>query len=349
MKRIKSLDILRGLAVILMVLAHTIAFLYSGQNRTLNFLRKFGDTVCFVTFLFVSGATTYIAYLDHPGDWVKKRGRLLFRLKKLLIWYYVAALIMSLGTLEGVKEYVNHFIRVVLFLEMPGYTEFLIPFMIFGLMVAISRKWWVKISKSLMLIIISSVFAYTLGTVLYHVRIDSYVLDRYKAIFAGSEGLYRFPILQYLPVYLIGIRIGKNLKEGERIENLILAVLTDTVIILRSMTKAKFASFPYSEKFQRWPPSIAFISLGIGFALVSLTILKILSKVQVMKWMKPLILVGKKALGIYVVHVLILRISQTWLNISVSSSLLLVFSFVIVLVLSYVLTFLIKYSGVKRK
>ena len=61
-KREDSLDILRGLAVIFMVLAHTIAFLHTKSNSILNFFQEFGDTVCFTTFLFVSYTEKNVAF-----------------------------------------------------------------------------------------------------------------------------------------------------------------------------------------------------------------------------------------------------------------------------------------------
>jgi uncharacterized membrane protein len=85
--RLWSLDLLRGLIILLMTLAHAIFFLHTHTNLFLNATNYLGDTVCFTILLFISSATSYITYvhLDHTRlDLVRRLGK---RLLLYLIGY----------------------------------------------------------------------------------------------------------------------------------------------------------------------------------------------------------------------------------------------------------------------
>lgn len=311
--RIHSLDILRGTVVFTMILAHTIAFLYSGNNNFLRALQKLGDLVSFTTFLLVSGGVTYIAYLDKTdSEWKKKRPKFLKRIFYLLISYYFVGLISSIGKItafESIFETLTYLAKVFFFIEVPGYTEFLIAFVLFGLSVVLFRKYYLKlVNLSPLKIVIFGLFVYFIGFTVYKI-LSIYPLVYWTSFLFGYENWYRFPIFQYFIVFAIGFSVGKYLlQNGESKDTtkiisrvvMLLAALLGTFVLL-----APLRSFPYEQTFNRWPPSISFILGGLVFALTMLLVITVKFNLSG-KISKILEFWGKKAFDMYIFHVVIL-------------------------------------------
>ena len=338
-KRIISVDILRGIAVFLMVLAHSIAFLSKEETFLLAFLRNTGDILCFTIFLFVSGISSYLAYLSIADkEWSVKKKKLLKRNIVLLLGYYLVALVASLKSfsLSISGENLEEFLRILLLINVPSYTEFLIPFIFYGFLIYFFRNYLKKLSGFAILLISVSVITFALGIVLYSVNLPE-PLVYYKALFAGQENLYRFPIMQYFPVLLIGFSMGRSLlgldKNKERYK--VYAKYLALLILLLFSSFIINSSGHYLLGFNRWPPSVLFISLGLSVAVSLLIIIEILKEISMTNSvLKPLILLGKMALGIFVVHDIILHINDLLFGFKSDNSLIVIIAFLIVLIFS---------------
>jgi hypothetical protein len=304
-KRHRILDLIRVLAVFLMLLTHTISYLYIGDSRILWAIRDFGNTVCFTSFLFASGAVSYVAYID-------KSKTKYTRIIKFLLFYYLFAILVSLPQIftdEGLSF--KSIIEIIFFIHVPGYTEFIIPFIFFSAVVHFFKKYIKKLaaygSYGYLLYLIGFII-FGIGEVLWQILPQNPISKTFGSLFYGSNiaGLYRFPIFQYSLVFMIGLHFGHFLtKKKSRKEyfkhiglNLLLFVALFTVSLLVGS----------SDSFRRWPPSIGFLSMGVLwiylqlFALRSFSFIKSLSE----GISKKTIFLNKNLLLILLVHTLVL-------------------------------------------
>jgi len=343
-KREDSLDILRGLAVIFMVLAHTIAFLHTKSNSILNFFQEFGDTVCFTTFLFVSGASCYLAYLDiSDKKWKSKKRKLLKRILELLGCYYLVAFISSLQKFRFPIsiDWLNHIIKVILFIEVPGYTEFLIPFIAFSFIIFLFRKIIRKIIKDNTLAVLIGICTYFIAFLLYWIEMPEYI-TYYKSLFVGNKDWYRFPIFQYSIIFIFGFLIGKFLKKtksNKKRFNLFKQLsLIIFIFIILSIILNPLGSFPYVGMFERWPPNLSFLSLGLLFSFSTLLLTSIKFKSLKLPLLKNVIVkTGRYAFIIYVYHINLLQIYNYISGRKYDNVLIVIASYIINLALSFFL------------
>ena len=187
-KRELSIDLIKVIAVLLMVAAHTVAFLYHGGSRTINGIQELGDTVAFTLFLFTSGMSSYLAYFYRKDSWESKSGKLIRRVLYLLIGYYFVAIISSLESLG-----VSHIIDILTFKVIIGYTEFIIPFMVYSLLIFLIPRQVERIIESNTLVFIVGLATYFLGTYLYF-ETPAAGLEILKSLIAGQFEMYSFPV-----------------------------------------------------------------------------------------------------------------------------------------------------------
>ena len=114
-----SLDFLRGLAVIFMVITHVFALFYKGPNPIMDWFIWWGATVCFTTFLFIF-SVLYGLKLSKGGLDVKKE---LKRFGVILAGYYLIGFWVSLFWGEQTP------LEVLLFIKQPEFVEFIIAFL----------------------------------------------------------------------------------------------------------------------------------------------------------------------------------------------------------------------------
>ncbi len=348
-KREYSIDIIRGIAVFLMILAHAIDFYHDGSNTFLRFIVMCVNVIVFTVFLFLSGAITSLVYLHRPKT--KKLTRsILKRVIVLLISYYILAFISQLDKfyIGSLSDKLNLIFNTFTLKIVPSYTEFLIPFIIFSLTVIPFSKILDKTSKHLSITIIASVLFYVAGYTLYQLNLPEY-LSPWKAILSGHDNVYRFPILQYSPIFFLGLRFGKwlidNPNPKERrfffgISTLSLfSVFCFILIIYLSLSLDK------TEILRRWPPSLIFLLIG----LVSTTaIFYLLFKKRELK-KQPfirdfLLLLGQNAFALYCAHIAILKLYRLSGGTVVSSPVIVFFLFIILLVTSLTLVTFIPFN-----
>jgi hypothetical protein len=184
------------------------------------------------------------------------------------------------------------------------YAEFILPFIVYTALILNFSKFLKWSISSKIVVITISVLSYFLGFLIYNLNLGM-DLNLYKGILAGHDGLYRFPLLQYLPVFLIGLYYGKILynKTNYLNKDIIVDTIGTGTVLSISIFSSLVASVPYGESFNRWPPSIAFLSIGWFIALVIILISNWIPKIPGF-----ITTIGQNALNIYFVHIIILEI-----------------------------------------
>lgn len=349
-KRFYVLDIIRGVAVLLMILAHTVYFFHNRTNPFLVSLENIGNTLAFTMFLVVSGAVTYIAYFKDGCCEPHRRKRLFHRALVLLSSYYILALTIiapQISTTQGIGKW-KLILDVILFRNTPSYTEFIAPFIFFSFLVAILPKLIGFISKSIAWAISVSVYFYVSGLILYSLKVPQFI-EPWKALLAGSEGYYRFPIFQYLPIFILGISWGfwltktKDLKHKREISELLFTI--SLVGIVSSILTGWFAGKPFELLSLRWPPSVPFLLIGTAFTFGLATLLYWTKQLRKLPITRDIFLIfGQNAYGLFWTHIFLLNLYGVSGGTKIGSTLIFIFLFFLITILSLALATFIPFN-----
>ncbi len=311
LRREYSLDILRGIAVLLMLSAHFVYFLHKGDNIFLSKIQGVGDTLAFVTFLFVSGAVTYLTLHRKKSQWRKTQIGLINRIIFLLLGYYVAAIISSLHRF-GTATWTTQLFDIFTLREVPGFTEFMLPFIFYTLIYLLFPKVIKFLAENFKISVLAGIIMLIAGTILYNYQFDNF-LQPYKLIFAGGEDVYRFPLLQYFFVFTMGLNLGylflNNQDIYKRRKEVFQYVFYSIFILIIGLVIEPHERIGLSSDFERWPPTIFFQLQGILFSLITLFLVLKRSELNLMPYLyKLLVLIGQKAYSYFLIHISLLQI-----------------------------------------
>ncbi|MCX6808706.1 MAG: acyltransferase family protein [Candidatus Berkelbacteria bacterium] len=345
-RRFFILDLLRGIAVLLMVLAHSVYFFHDRDNSFILSLESLGNLFCFVMFLFVSGATMSVAYLRDGIDRYDAAKRIMRRIILLLISYYILAFFVVARDLVT-SDFVSRnqlIINILSFRILPSFTEYIPPLIFFSLIVMLFQKQIAKIGKSLMLTIISCLVIYLIGYLLNFVPVFSFLLP-WKAFFVGGVGLYRFPIFHYAPVFFVGLYVGMKLLSTEGLTRKFQFFRLATIVSLLFLSAFSLLLWKFgliSEFFLRWPPMPTFLLTGITATLALCYLFYAFKSYTRMPLLRDLFLTfGQNAYAIFWTHIFLLSFYQMAGGIKFSSPLIVLILFIATVLLSLALaTFL---------
>lgn len=271
--RESSLDFIRGIAVVLMIAAHVIFFSHTDTDGFLRLIARSANTVVFTIFLFVSGAATLISFRGTSGFPDREEARRILKHSGILLlgFYIVASGILLTGSeLTRFPGIVMQIGEILTFVRVPGFSEFLIPFIFFSISTLFLKPFYALLSRSFVLTVIFSAVFYGCGMMLYRIADLSYPLKELTALAIGAEGVLRFPIVQYAPVFLIGIWWGKFLEDHQdkKERDRMAMRLGSTTFILLTVFTALSIFYPLGilDPLYRWPPSIGFLSAGVSAA-----------------------------------------------------------------------------------
>lgn len=271
-ERDSSIDLLRGSVVLWMVITHTNALFYNFDGHGwLGFFTWLGATVCFTTFLFCSGSVYGMKFKDK--NHVITFRKLWQRLTYIITGYYVTAFAVVILGNQAIPSF-DEIIKVLFFIEVPIFTEFILAFALADILIFILQRILhrslVKPYLLLIITILISLFAW----VLYNIDFKIEILNAYKSLLVGHEGLHRFGILTYFPVLAVGLLWGYwNSKLRER------------SIVLVAVLAALAAFIIFSEQYlgfrqDRWPPSVLFLSYGMAYIALFLLLVPYILKLK---------------------------------------------------------------------
>ena len=307
-KRVVSLDLVKVIALLLMFFSHTVAFFYFGSNKLILFGQNWANLVCFISFLFVSGTAGYLAYLK-IGSGAGIRGRLAKRFLLLLIGYYLLGIILNLKELTGLGLLgaVSEIAKILLFQRIPGYTEFLVPFLGYTGLFLLFRKQLKQLTARPIVLLILSVLLFGLGELLVRQLGDSGVLGQWGSLLYGSFSQYRFPLLQYFPVLVGGLLYGKVISDHKITLAELRAELVIGILVVSLGLVILLAAGPV-EILRRWPPSIGFLTLGLAWTLLQLTLFEKLQLGGKGKVRELFIFISRNSLSLLIIHTALLSL-----------------------------------------
>ncbi|MGO4370540.1 acyltransferase family protein [Paenibacillus sp. MCAF20] len=202
-KRERAIDLFKGLLVLGMVYCHTLQFFSDGELYPNG--RPFIEIINLITFsgfVFSFGYVSQLAYYSKPFR--QAAPRMLVAAVKTLAAFYVSGMAFRVF-IDGREASWSTLKPILLIRDMPGWSEFLISFtylMIIGLALFVPLRWLAS-RKAIGFGISGLMLVFTFipyGSI--------HVMQLGPLI--GTRDFASFPVLQYLPYYIIGILFAKH-------------------------------------------------------------------------------------------------------------------------------------------
>lgn len=340
-RRLWSLDLARGLFIFTMIAAHSIFFFHYSINPLLQTLSGLGDFISFTGTLLIAGATASMAYLDPE---INLKSHLYRGLKRLFI-YLICYFALSLFAAFVISGWSNTLPWEIISLQkLVPFTEFILPFLILGFLNLPLRPIYRYLLNYPLIGLSLGSLSFFLGNVLASQTLT--LPGNWQAIWVWHTGSFSFPILQYFPVYLLGMYLGKYLKNNANPKSSLSSIgglfqsgfWLSLVIFFAGLSRGVS---PISL-FSRWPPSILFIVSSTTVCLLVILCLVRLHHLASFPWTRTLLLVlGQNAFALFFTHTAILYLYQFFSLPKVYSALLVIvlwlFSFILALILAKII------------
>lgn len=349
-RREVSLDIARGVAVLLMILAHVVYFLHNESNPFLISLQRVGDTVAFVMFLLISGASTFlnIKGITSISSFKSKSTKRLFI---LLGGYYITAFASYLHHINFANpEWPLEIIKILTFQTVPGFTEFMIPFIFINILTIFVPKYIYILGKNHNSSLSLGLILYAAGILLYQIQLPE-PLVQYKALFSGSDGHIRFPIFYYSIIFFLGLNLGyelsKDISLNEKRKYLFKNLLFSTLIFIGGIIAQNFVEL---DLFYRWPPTPFFLSAGVMFTFLVLFLIIRRSSIYEISWIYRLSNgLGRSSLQFFVIHIVILQIYDQNIRVQTDSLFLVLIGLVLMILLCSMIIGILKSLNTEKQ
>ncbi len=330
-ERSLRIDVLRGIAVIGMVIAHALFFFHDKTNPFLTPLESLLNTTVFTLFVFVFGMSLSKWLDTHAHDHTKSITA--YALKRALAIYMVYVLTATVAQLTS-KPGQFSLINVITLQTPPNFTEYMPLFIIFVLLIPLIRPLLRASRDSIFVTFLVGAVSYYVGVTLYDLTVPDVFLPM-KSLFAGDETLLRFPVLFYFPVLLWGLwwqydsdHRTQNASHTFRHTMLFIGSIMATVV---GILATRVLNIPILNPDIRWPPSVTFLTTGMSLAGALLLIAPSLRTTGT-AIKRVLSYFGRDALEIWTNHLLLLFLYRQFVSVT-SGNMFVVGAFILILII----------------
>lgn len=304
-----SIDILRGSAIIFMIITHVNALFSASTEPFLNTLTFWGATVCFSIFLF---CFAYIYGMKisqgnfYPTLTVKKT-------IKLIGAYYLTAISAQFFLTKALS--LKTIGDIMTFQLLPEFTEFIVAFILFSLLLILCYKLFAKLLKAPLLFLVIALIVYAIANQLYSTQtnLPEFALN-IKALLVGHGDIHAFGIASYFPIFTVGLIWG-SLTNSTGTTKRWLALIT----LLSSTAFFVITATTGISTWNRWPPSPKFFTYGLIY--ISLIVLlypyieKLEIKSKIVGYISTMLkFLSKNSLLYFVLNVIIILGAYWMLN-----------------------------------
>ena len=244
--RNRSIDVGRGLLVLMMVYGHVLQFFADTQLFPLaDTLMNLINLTVFPTFVFYFGMTAAIAYLNKPYR-SALRG-----MAGTMLRTYAAFVLSGVGyrVLRENKPFAAGTVRRVMLLQdIPGWSEFLIAFSLYMLVLIVLFPLIKGASCRPGAALAAGIVCMLCCELIPYKRIAPPQL----ALLIGGRDFSYFPVVQYMPYFLSGL-VYAQAHRGTRRRILFLATAASVLGLIKYVINGRLPS--------RFPPDWAWIAL----------------------------------------------------------------------------------------
>ena len=245
--RDKSIDAGRGLLVLMMIYGHVLQFFGDPQMFPIEYsLMDAINLNVFPTFVFFFGVTGTMAYLSKPYR------RALPGMIRTCLRAYAAFVLSGVGyrVLRENKAFAVGTVRRVMQLtDIPGWSEFLIAFAIYALMLLVLFPLLKKLMNRPGVTLMIAIVCLCCCEIVPYGKVKPTQL----ALLIGGRDFSYFPIVQYMPYFLAGL-VYTGANGRTRLHLLGVAVIASAAGIFRLVALGMPG---------RFPPDAAWIALPV--------------------------------------------------------------------------------------
>ncbi len=299
-ERFAKIDFLRGSAIFFMLTAHINVVFVKEYNFILDRLIWWGTTVSFSTFLFCFAYIYGLKLSDNKKINLKKQVK---RMLLLLFIYYVAAYLSYYFLFNGIS--IDQFHSILTFQYLPVFTEFIIPFFLYIILILIFSPVLKKLLKRPIVFILISFIIYFLGGWLYTLDGGGDFLTVVKTLMVGNGHTHSYGVLSYFPTFVFGFIAGGTQKSSVGKSPALLIFIMCSILFV-------FLRISGLSLWYRFPPSILFLLYGIIYSFGVVLLYKYISQASVLN--KYFIFLGNRALFIFLVNVILILGLSSFLN-----------------------------------
>lgn len=259
-QRDEAIDILKGMLVFGMIFSHVSGLMSSHSDFSTKLVWLFTGLITFSGFMFSFGYVCQLSYFSK--DFTASAQRMLLTALKPLIAFYISAIYWR--TFINKECSFSGIVHILLLSDIPPFSEFLISF---SLIIIISLLLFNPIQTiTANPIYFWSVFILTLFTTF--IPYD-WVQINQIGLLIGTNKFPTFPVLQYFPIFLLGVCAAKKPILEDRIVKMI-ALISIILFILFYRYKQELPG--------RFPPSFLWITASIFFIHIYYKLAQYLSK-----------------------------------------------------------------------
>jgi hypothetical protein len=278
MNREYSIDIFKGLLVIGMVLVHIMQFFSDSMvSSSIHYFINYGNIITFSGFIFCFGYAVQISYMNKNFNdiWLK----LLKNTIKTLTAFYISGIAFKLFIGRSPFAY-ETFKNVFILKDIPGWSEFLASFAYLNLVTLIFFLPYKKLLENKK--IFWTVFTLLLFTCF--IPYENVVINQ-LGVLIGTKNFACFPVLQYMPFYILGMYF-KKYNIGLDVKYLAASAVLSAVPIYKFLTDNKLPN--------RFPPELGWIVMPMFVLYLYYLISKFLESHPLI--LKPVIVLGQNVL-----------------------------------------------------
>lgn len=242
-----SIDLMKSILVIFMIIAHIIQFFPSGSLA--NLFSEYVNLTTFSGFMFTFGYVCYKAYVVKAGNGLLKR--LMKGFIRTLCAYYVSGIAHTI-LIENEFSAETMF-DIIVFERIPNYSEFLLSFAFSYFLIYI----WAKFGKKMMEV--HYVLITILSLLLTYINYDAVNIPLLRVLFGADNTYVCFPILQYMSFFIAGIYLASKDK-----------VFDKKIMLLSCIGFMVFCLFFVENHIfpRRFPPTLEWIVGGYLFVYI---------------------------------------------------------------------------------
>lgn len=320
-RREVMIDIFRGLAVLLMMITHSISFFHVGSDQLVTTIGTYGGIASFTLFLFIAGVSAYFSFVKYPSHGYEqqlsiKRRQIVWRTITILFAYYAIAFVASIPQFHFPPslDWISIAIQIFTLTTVAPFAEFILAFVLFNLILIVSRRLLYWLAQFPLLGFVLAGGLYFTGYIISQMTFSP-VLDGIKSLIFGHQDLHRFPITHYFIVYFLGLLWGKFLLSKDnikiRIRTTLFAVIASGLALFAGYISFQVLQFDFIDPLHRWPPAITFLLIGIFSVYVIIYALYLTNNLRFTGGLQALInYIGTKAFSFFVFHTIILYAYQ---------------------------------------
>ncbi len=299
-ERSEKIDFLRGSAVFFMLATHINVVFVKEYTYILDRLTWWGATVSFSVFLF---CFAYIYGLKLSDTKKLSREKQVKRIFLLLFIYYITTFFSHFFLFNSIS--IDELQSILTFQYLPLFTEFIIPFFLYTILILIFYPVLKKMLNRPILFIIISLIIYFLGGWLYMLDGMGNFLNVVKTLMVGNGHIHSYGVISYFPIFVLGFIAGGTQKNSEGNSSTLSMFILCSILFV-------FLKISGLSEWYRFPPSVLFLLYGVIYSFGVILLYKYIKRASILD--KYFIFLGKRALFIFLINVLLILGLSSFLN-----------------------------------